>query len=65
MEDRSRSVRGLHGRIREVLPDGWGEIAVVFMVRRKRLRVISARPMSRREWKEYTDAQGKAAKADS
>ncbi len=37
------------------------ELAVVFTVRGKRVRVISARPMSRRERKEYADAQVAAA----
>ncbi len=47
--------------------DGSTEIAVVFTVRRQGIRVIWARPMSRRERKEYTHAQGTAtaAKADS
>jgi uncharacterized DUF497 family protein len=37
--------------------DGSRELAVVFTVRGKRVRVISARPMSRRERKEYAHAQ--------
>ena len=37
--------------------DGVRELAVVFTVRGKRVRVISARPMSRRERKEYSHAQ--------
>ena len=37
--------------------DSLRELAVVFAVRGKRVRVISARPMSRRERKEYTHAQ--------
>ena len=37
--------------------DGVRELAVVFTVRGKRVRVISARPMSRRERKEYAHAQ--------
>jgi hypothetical protein len=43
------------------------ELAVVFTVRGRRVRVISARPMSRRERKEYAHAQGPAAaeKTDS
>jgi hypothetical protein len=47
--------------------DGARELAVVFTVRGKRVRVISARPMSRRERKEYAYAQVTAAseKADS
>ena len=36
--------------------DGGKELAVVFTVRGKRVRVISARPMSRRERKEYAHA---------
>ena len=47
--------------------DAARELAVVFTVRGKRVRVISARPMSRRERKEYVHAQVAAAstKADS
>jgi uncharacterized DUF497 family protein len=47
--------------------DAARELALVFTVRRKRVRVISARPMSRRERKEYAHAQVAAAseKADS
>ena len=43
------------------------DLAVVFAVRGGRVRVISARPMSRRERKEYLHAQSasKAAEADS
>ena len=37
--------------------DSVRELAVVFTVRGKRVRVISARPMSRRERKEYAHAQ--------
>jgi hypothetical protein len=37
--------------------DATRELAVVFTVRGKRVRVISARPMSRRERKEYAHAQ--------
>ena len=37
--------------------DSVRELAVVFTVRGKRVRVISARPMSRRERKEYAYAQ--------
>ena len=47
--------------------DAVRELAVVFTVRGKRVRVISARPMSRRERKEYAHAQAAAVseKADS
>lgn len=45
--------------------DAARELAVVFTVRGKKVRVISARPMSRRERKEYTHAQAAAKKADS
>jgi uncharacterized DUF497 family protein len=47
--------------------DAVRELAVVFTMRGKRVRVISARPMSRRERKEYVHAQVAAAskKADS
>jgi len=47
--------------------DGLRELAVVFTVRGKRVRVISARPMSRRERKEYAHAHVTAApeEADS
>jgi uncharacterized DUF497 family protein len=47
--------------------DGLRELAVVFTVRGKRVRVISARPMSRRERKEYAHAQVRATpeEADS
>ena len=43
------------------------DLAVVFTVRGRKVRVISARPMSRRERKEYVHAQSasKAAEADS
>ena len=37
--------------------DAARELAVVFTVRGKRVRVISARPMSRRERKEYAHAK--------
>ena len=37
--------------------DAARDLAIVFTVRGKRLRVISARPMSRRERKEYAHAQ--------
>lgn len=37
--------------------DGVRELAVVSTIRGKRIRVISARPMSRRERKEYAHAQ--------
>jgi uncharacterized DUF497 family protein len=47
--------------------DAARELAVVFAVRGKKVRVISARPMSRRERKEYAHAQAALAsgKADS
>jgi uncharacterized DUF497 family protein len=47
--------------------DAVRELTVVFTVRGKRVRVISARPMSRRERKEYAHAQVAATseKADS
>jgi uncharacterized DUF497 family protein len=46
--------------------DAVRELTIVFTVRDKRLRVISARPMSRRERKEYAHAQAAAPKkADS
>jgi hypothetical protein len=47
--------------------DAARELAVVFTVRGRRVRVISARPMSRRERKEYEHAHVAAAseKADS
>lgn len=47
--------------------DAARELAIVFTVRGKRVRVISARPMSRRERKEYAHAQVGAApeKSDS
>jgi uncharacterized DUF497 family protein len=41
--------------------DGSRELAVVFTARGRRVRVISARPMSRRERKEYAHAQVAAA----
>ncbi len=43
------------------------DLAVVLTVRNRKVRVISARPMSRRERKEYAHAQGasKAEEADS
>jgi len=43
------------------------DLAVVFRVRGRKVRVISARPMSRRERKEYVHAQSasKAEEADS
>ena len=41
--------------------DAARELAIVFTVRGKKLRVISARPMSRRERKEYAHAQVRAA----
>ena len=39
-------------------------LAVVFTVRANHIRVISARPMSRAEWKTYAEAQARS-KADS
>jgi uncharacterized DUF497 family protein len=47
--------------------DAARELTVVFTVRGKNVRVISARPMSRRERKEYAHAQVEAApeEADS
>ena len=41
------------------------ELAVVFTVRGKRIRVISARPMSRRERKEYAHGQIAAASKEA
>ena len=41
------------------------ELAVVFSVRSKRVRVISARPMSRRERKEYAHAEVAAASEEA
>lgn len=41
------------------------ELAIVFTVRGKNVRVISARPMNRRERKEYAHAQVASAEADS
>jgi uncharacterized DUF497 family protein len=40
--------------------DGGRELAVVFVIRGSSLRVISARPMSRRERKAYGDAKARA-----
>ena len=45
--------------------DAARELAVVFTVRGKRVRVISARPMSRRERKEYAHAQVAAASEEA
>jgi uncharacterized protein len=41
--------------------EGARNLTVVFTIRGKKLRVISARPMSRRERKEYAHAQVAAA----
>ena len=41
------------------------ELTAVFTVRGKRVRVISARPMSRRERKEYAHAQVSAASEEA
>ena len=41
------------------------ELAVVFTVRGKRVRVISARPMSRRERKGYANAQAAATPGEA
>ncbi len=45
--------------------DATRELAVVFTVRGKKVRVISARPMSRRERKEYAHAQVAAASEEA
>ena len=45
--------------------DAARELAVVFTVRGKQVRVISARPMSRRERKEYAHAQVAAASEEA
>jgi hypothetical protein len=45
--------------------DAGKELAVVFTIRGKKVRVISARPMSRRERKEYAHAQAASEEADS
>lgn len=45
--------------------DAARELAVVFTVRGKRVRVISARPMSRRERKEYRHAEAAAASEEA
>jgi uncharacterized protein len=45
--------------------DAARDLAVVFTVRGKRVRVISARPMSRRERKEYAHAQVAAASEEA
>ena len=45
--------------------DAARELAVVFTVRGKRVRVISARPMSRRERKEYAHAQAALASEEA
>jgi hypothetical protein len=45
--------------------DAAKELAIVFTVRGKRVRVISARPMSRRERKEYAHAQVAAASEEA
>ena len=38
---------------------------IVFTIRGELIRVISARPMSRREWRVYEHAKEEAAEADS
>jgi len=45
--------------------DAVRQLAVVFAVRGRKLRVISARPMSRRERKEYAHAQVAAASEEA
>jgi len=45
--------------------DAARELAVVFAVRGKKVRVISARPMSRRERKEYAHAQAALASEEA
>jgi len=45
--------------------DAGRELTVVFTIRGKLLRVISARPMSRRERKEYAHAQIAAASKEA
>jgi uncharacterized DUF497 family protein len=45
--------------------DAARELALVFTVRGDKVRVISARPMSRRERKEYAHAQAAAASEEA